>query len=131
MEAEKRAVGALLKFSRLRAVLGQVGQEEEGHYPGSGAGPARSHQVSRRAWHHPPGALTLRIRARHREPARLPAKDCAHLQGAEVQRCVGVAPGLPGSGTAGSPSGRSCIPHPAVTAEKRAPELCGVGASGR
>lgn len=77
MEAEKRAVGALLKFSRLRAVLGQVGQEEEGHYPGSGPGPARSHQVSRRAWHYPPGALTLRIRARHREPAAAGQGLCA------------------------------------------------------
>lgn len=130
MEAEKRAVGALLKFSRLRAVLGQVGQEEEGHYPGSG--PAR------------PGATksaeelgTTRqapspcAYARDTGSPRLPAKDCAHLQGAEVQRCVGVAPDLPGSWDHWEPSGRSCIPHPAVTAEKRAPELCGVGASGR
>lgn len=38
MEAEKRAVGALLQLSRPQAVRGQAGQAEGGHCQGPGPG---------------------------------------------------------------------------------------------
>lgn len=90
MEAEERAVGALHKLSGLRAPPGRVGQAEGRHCPG----PARSHQVSRRPWPPPPGALSQRVRARRCEPAQA-GQDGAHLRGACFERCAPVGPGLP------------------------------------
>lgn len=76
MEAQKRAVGALLQLSRPGAVRGQAGPAEGGHCPGR----AGSHQGGR-AWHHRSGALSVR-----------------------TPQCPEVAAPLPHTGRPGRPS---------------------------
>lgn len=120
MEAEKRAVGALLLLSRLlRAGLGQAGQAEGGRGPGRGLRPARSHQGRWRGGHRRPGALSVSTRARPPAPLRPGCPPRVRARQPRTVRTWGepewrkeyespLVSQAPGA--AGRPPGRSCIP---------------------